>query len=129
MMQKRTDEACHSIIAILKAEINLERMVILQHNEKSTLTEILSQKNGIFPRKWYDSTSNKSYRVKGICKRSRKAVHWLKTMLLEPDERRFSSSFKRTVTLQDSTQFFSISTWNRFSVGAVIRSSLLIVFL
>ena len=51
MMQKRTDEACHRIIAILKAEIHLERMTILQHNEKFTLTEILSHKNGIFPRK------------------------------------------------------------------------------
>lgn len=69
------------------------------------------------------------YRESGICKRSRKAVHWLKTMLLEPDERRFSSSLNRVETFEDSTQFFSISIWNRLEVGAVIRSFLVTVFL
>lgn len=60
---------------------------------------------------------------------SRKAVHWLKTMLLEPEIRSISSSRNKTATLVDSTQFLSTSTWNRLSVGAVISSCLLMTFL
>lgn len=69
------------------------------------------------------------YRESGIWRRSRKAVHWLKRMLLEPEERRLSSSCRRAVILDDSTQFFSTSTWNLLSVGAVMSSCLLTVFL
>lgn len=69
------------------------------------------------------------YRERGIWRRSRKAVHWLKRMLLEPEERRPSSSSRRAVIFDDSTQFFSTSTWNLLSVGAVMSSCLLTVFL
>lgn len=69
------------------------------------------------------------YRERGIWRRSRNAVHWLKRMLLEPEERRPSSSSRRAVILDDSTQFFSTSTWNLLSVGAVMSSCLLTVFL
>lgn len=69
------------------------------------------------------------YRERGIWRRSRKAVHWLKRMLLEPEERRPSSSSRRAVILDDSTQFFSTSTRNLLSVGAVMSSCLLTVFL
>ena len=56
-----------------------------------------------------NSRVGNGYRERGICRRSKKAVHWLNTMLLEPDERRITNSFKRAATLDDSTQFFSTS--------------------
>lgn len=75
------------------------------------------------------------YRDRGISSRSRKAVHWLKTILLAPslpdwnlESRSSSSSLKRKETLDDSTQLLSTSILKRLLVGAVIRSCLLMLF-
>ena len=69
------------------------------------------------------------YLERGICRRSKKVVHRLKTILFDPVDRKLSRSFKSANTLDDSTQFLLTSTRNRLSVGAVISSCLLTDFL
>lgn len=61
---------------------------------------------------------------KGISRRSKNEVHWLKTMLFspQPDPRIRSKQSKSFETFEDSFQLVSTSTQNWFSVGHVMRS-------
>lgn len=62
--------------------------------------------------------------LKGISKRSKNPVHWLKMMLFSPVFLMLSRHWRSFMIFDDSFQFLSTSTWKRLSVGHVIRSAL-----